>query len=168
MTGGSQISHSIKHRQTPYDEFETPISLAKELIKLVPLVPGDLVLDPAVGNGAFYNNYPPFVNRDCCDILLNIDFLQYAKEVDWVITNPPYSNLDAWFEKTTRVCRKGFAYLLGFNNITPRRIEMVNKARFGLTHIHFCKVFHWFGISAFVVFEKDKDNIISYDRVVWR
>ena len=164
----SSIYHNIKHRTTPYDEFKTPVELARKLVALVPLKPGDVVLDSAVGNGAFYENYPLFVNKDCCDTLIGVDFLAYSKKVDWIITNPPYSNLDAWFSKATEVSRKGFAYLLGFTNITPRRIEMANKVGFGLTQIHLCKVFHWFGISAFTIFEKGKGNIISYDRVVWR
>ncbi len=29
-------------------------------------------------------------------------------------------------------------------------------------------MFKWFGMSVIVVFEKNIDNIISYDRKVWR
>lgn len=163
-----EIAHNIKHRKIPNDIFQTPSLLAKELVSLIPLEKGDIVLDPALGSGVFYNNLPTFVERDWCELSLGVDFLNYIKSVDWVITNPPYSNLDVWFSKAIEVSKKGFAYLLGFTNITPRRIEMANKANFGLTVIHLCKVFHWYGISSFVVFQKGWKNIISYDRIIWR
>lgn len=162
----SQIGHQIKHRAIPNDDFTTPELLAKVCIAIVDLEPFDRVLDAAVGSGNFYMNYPKYVVGDYCNA--SEDFLTCETEQDWIITNPPYSNLDAWFQKAISLCRKGFAFLLGLHNITPRRIEMANKAGFGLTKMHLCKVFKWYGISAFVVFEKNKPNIVSYDRMVWR
>ena len=44
----------------------------------------------------------------------------------------------------------------------------MNKAGYGLTKLHMCKVFKWYGMSFIVVFEKNKDNVISYDRIVWK
>lgn len=164
----SRTTHSIKHRNIPNDEFITPTKLAQACIGMVPLKPGDVVLDAAIGKGVFYNNYPDYVDRR-----YNTEaeiFLLYSSvgDVDWIITNPPYSNLDNWFSQSCQVCRKGFAYLIGIINLTPRRIEIANKAGFGLSQLHLFKVFKWFGISCFVIFEKGKGNIISYDRIVWR
>jgi hypothetical protein len=156
----SAIANGVKYRKHANDEFYTPLALAKNLIELVPFAADDLILDPAPGPGAFYNQFPG--NRARCP-----DFFEFAGRCDWAITNPPYSKLDAWFERSTKVCDKGFAYLLGFHNITPRRIEMCEKAGFGLTKVHLCKVFKWFGISAFVVFEKGGGSLLSYDRTVW-
>lgn len=167
----SSIAHSIKHREKARDDFCTPDELAKKCIGLVPIEPNDALLDPAVGYAlgawAFYSNFPAGNERDWCD-KGERDFLHYEEKADWIITNPPYSDLDNWFKKATQVATKGFAFLLGIHNLTPRRIEIANRAGFGLTFIHLCKVFHWFGISCFCVFEKDKANVISYDRVVWR
>ena len=44
----------------------------------------------------------------------------------------------------------------------------MEKEGYGLTKMHYCKVFKWYGMSAIVQFEKNKEGIISYDRVVWR
>jgi len=96
------------------------------------------------------------------------DFFDCWADVDWIIGNPPYSKLDSWLLKTTELTNKGFAYLLGFISITPKRMEVINRAGFGLTSIHLCKVFHWFGISAFCIWERGKTDIISYNRTVWR
>ena len=45
---------------------------------------------------------------------------------------------------------------------------MFENANYGLTKLHMCKVFEWYGMSVIVQFEKDTKNIISYDRIVWR
>ena len=162
----SKIGHKIKQRQRPNDNFTTPEALAVKLIKVVELKRGQVVLDPALGTGSFYRNFPDFVVARCCDEDKN--FFMWTEAVDWIITNPPYSCLDKWLEKSFQISKVGCAYLLGLHNITPRRIEIANRAGLGLLSMHLCKVFRWMGISAFVIFERGKENCLSYDRIVWR
>ena len=164
----SQIAHSIKHRKQSNDDFETPELLVKKCIELVDLKLGDFVLDAFAGNKVFYKNYPNIVKKDWCEIKEEKDFYNYNKKVDWIITNPPYSILDPVLAHTYEICNKGFGYLLGIHNLTAKRIEEANQKGFYLTKIHICKIFKWFGMSVFVVFEKNKRNIVSYDRIVWR
>jgi len=160
----SEIAHNIKHRVYANDEFMTPLELAKGLIKLVPLVSGNDVIDPCPGNGAFYNAFPSFVFKS----QIIGDFFEFNHDIEWLISNPPYSKLDAWLKHSFEVSEIGVAYLLGLHNITPKRLELANSYGFGLTKIHLCKVFHWFGISAFCIWQKYKEDIINYDRIVWR
>lgn len=157
----SNITHSIKHRKYANDEFMTPPELAQSLVKLLPDLSGLSVLEPCAGKGAFARALPT-------PIVIDGDFYEYKDKVDWIVTNPPYSDLDKWLQHSFELASEGIALLLGLLNITPHRIEMANKMGFGLTQIHLCKVFHWFGISTFVVFEYGKVNIVSYDRIVWR
>ncbi len=166
----SNISHNIKHRTrtSTRDKFYTPEKLTKEMLKFVPFKDNDFVLDPAYGKGIFYKNFPDFVRKDFCEIDFNSDFFDYYNRVDWCVTNPPYSMIENWLKHSCEISKKGFAYLLGQGSITPRRIELCNNQGFGITFMHLCKVFKWFGISAFVIFEKNKNNIFSYDRIVWR
>jgi hypothetical protein len=152
----SNISHNIKHRKTPNNEFYTPRDLAKNLFREVPIKENDIVMDNAYGTGNFYFRG-----------LKSKDFLNDNRKVDWYITNPPYSFLDEWLKKSCEA-KKGFAYLLTIHNLTPRRIEMCEKLGFGITKIHLCKVFKWYGISAFIIWEKHKKGIINYDRKVWK
>ena len=159
----SQIAHSIKHRKIANDEFETPEKLAQKLIKLVPLKKFDIVLDPAKGTGNFFKNLPNYTINQATS-----DFFNFIKKQHWLITNPPYSKLDKWLKHSCEISLKGFAYLLGLHNLTPKRIEMCEKMGFGITKIYLCKVFKWFGISAFIIWEKNKKGIIHYDRTVWR
>ena len=164
----SKIAHKIKHRVNAKDKFYTPLDLAKELIEIFPFGEGDLVLDPCYGKGVFYENYPSYVRKEFCEIDLDIDFFKFNSKVDWCVSNPPYSLLDKWLKKTCEISNKGFGYLVGLHNITAKRMELCNKYGFGLTKLHLFKVYKWFGMSCFSIFEKDKDNIISYNRSVWR
>lgn len=152
----SKISHNIKHRAKPNDEFYTPRELAKKLFDIVPITKNDIVMDNAYGTGNFY-----------FEGLFSKDFFNDDRVVDWYITNPPYSMLDQWLEKSCNA-KKGFAYLLGINNLTAKRIEECEKKGFFITKIYICKVFKWFGMSAFIIWEKNKKPILEYDRVVWR
>ena len=54
--------------------------------------PVGTILEPCKGTGNFYNNFN--INKDYCEISEGIDFLKYNKQVDWIITNPPFSIFD--------------------------------------------------------------------------
>jgi len=168
----SEVAHSVKHRAVANDDFRTPVELAKKCIQMVDLSEGDVILDAFAGNDVFFNHYPSTCRRERCEIKEGKNFFDWCLLVDWIITNPPYSILDKVIEHSCEICRKGFGYLIGIHNLTPRRIEIANGNSFYLKRVHLCKVFKYFGMSVFVIFEKSKDrtirNIISYDRTVWR
>ena len=164
----NKISHDIKHRKHARDNFHTPVKLAEHLISLVPLKKKDIVLDPCRGRGAFYNNFPDYIYPAWAEINEGRDFFDLDDQYHWCISNPPYSKIDKWLNHSCEVSIKGFAYLIGVINLTARRIEMCNNYGFGLTKFHMFKVFKWYGMSCFVVFEKGKENVITYNRVVWR
>jgi len=159
----SKIAHKIKHRKVPNDEFSTPVNLVKKLMKMVPFEKYDTVLDAAYGTGNFYNNFPYGILGSYTK-----NFYYIRKGYEWIVTNPPYSCLDKWLEHTCRIALKGFGYLLGIDNLTPKRIEFCEQHGFFITKVFMCKVFKWYGMSVFVLWEKEKKPIIDYDRVVWR
>lgn len=166
----TETAHMIKHREHSRDDFFTPRALAKLCIDMIPIDRDkDFLLDPARGRGAFYEQFETKQKPDYCEIAEGLDFFAHEAKCDWIITNPPYSVLDDWFRKTLHLQpRKGFAYLLGWNNLTARRLECCEQAGYGLTRIKMFKVFRWFGMSGFFVFEKGKESIIEYERTVWR
>jgi 16S rRNA A1518/A1519 N6-dimethyltransferase RsmA/KsgA/DIM1 with predicted DNA glycosylase/AP lyase activity len=100
--------------------------------------------------------------------LQNKDFFKFDKKIDIICSNPPYSILNKVFEHSIKLNPRIISYLIGINNLTPRRIEMMNSAGYGLTKLLMTKVYKWFGISVIVIFEKDKNNIIMFDRTIWR
>jgi len=69
------------------DNVYTDPALAKRIVQH--FQPSGLCLDPCRGTGAFYNAMP--INSEWCEIDDGVDFLTYEKQVDWIITNPPFS-----------------------------------------------------------------------------
>lgn len=76
------------------DKVYTPEDLAKAIIDRLPL-DGD-VLDPCRGDGAFYRQFPDHVRRHWCEIDQNRDFFARTAPVDWIVSNPPWSEFRAF------------------------------------------------------------------------
>jgi hypothetical protein len=145
---------NLKDKENPNDKKMTPLDLAKKCIDMTPLKKGQLVLDPFLGQGAFYNQYPNYVKKDWCEIDKKKDFFKYNKQVDWVVSNPPYSKMQKVFEHCVKICNKGFGLLTGIINLTPKRIQFLEENGFGITHMHMCQVTGWFGKSLYFNAEK--------------
>lgn len=163
----SAISTQIKKRENANDIFITPLELAKKQIDMIDYNENDLWLDPFKNSGNFYNQFPTD-NKDWCEILEDKDFFKYNKPIAIICSNPPYSCIDSVLKKSCELKPKVISYLIGVGNLTARRIEFMENNGYGLTKIHMCKVFKWYGMSFIIQFEKDKSSIISYDRKVWR
>jgi len=163
----SKTSHTIKQRKISNDIFITPLALAKSHIDMITPIDGETWLDPCKNDGSYFNQFPSNINKDYCEILEDKDFFKYEQPVDVIIQNPPYSLLDLWFKKNIELNPRCFSMLIGINNLTTRRIEWCEKSGYGLTKMKMMKVYKWYGMSVIVVFEKNKQSIISFDRNVW-
>ena len=163
----SSISTKIKKRENANDIFITPVDLAKKQIDMIDYKQDDLWLDPFKNNGSFYNQFPTD-KKDWCEILEGKDFFEYNTDVDIICSNPPYSCIDNILKKSVELKPRIISYLIGMGNLTAKRIEFMEKNGYGITKIHMCKVFKWYGMSFIIQFEKGENNIISYDRKVWR
>jgi len=155
---------------------QTPDDLAFELIKKVPLVEGDKVVDPFRGQGAFYNNFPNYVEKGWSEIVEGIDYKDYEGEIDWVITNPPFQLEDEKKGKrvnsfyplldyySTRV-NKGIAFLGNdrcFSTLTPIRMQKLNELGWYLQGYTICNVKKWRGRYFFMIFTREKNDKINY------
>lgn len=145
------------------DKIYTPECVAKFMVNLCPIIPGQSVLDPCCGqNRVFINNFPHYSRLYLAEIEhpYNIDFLKLDGYYDWIIGNPPYSIWDQWVDKTVQICNN-FCYIMNFLNFTHKRIDRILKAGFGITRMHVLKVDWWFSPSIIVVFQKNQESIIS-------
>lgn len=153
---------------------QTPEELCKELIKLVPLVEGDKVLEPFSGEGGFYNNLPANVEKDWCEIEDGRDYKDYDKEIDWIITNPPFK-LDDGAKKEnafykllkyyTGKANKGIAFLGNdycFGTLTPKRLKELNASGWYIHNIVCCAVKKWRGRYFFMIFKKEPCDFYKY------
>lgn len=163
----SIVSKSLSNsKERKNDIIYTPDKLAQVCVDSVPFVVNDKVLDPFYGSGAFYNKFPDYVDKSFTEIQppFNKDFFDYDQEVDWCVSNPPFSKLNKVFEKSIEISRKGFAYITASHNITNNRMAMLRNANFGLTGFAFFFVPEWFGFPCmFTIWEKNKPSIELFE-----
>lgn len=86
-----------------HDKVMTPEKIAKMIIDWLPLQKSDIILDPCKGTGSFYNNYPENTIKHYCEIDEGIDFFNFNFDVDWIITNPPYSIFDEFLKHSFEI-----------------------------------------------------------------
>jgi hypothetical protein len=154
---------------------QTPELLCKELMKHVPLEDNDIVLEPFKGEGSFYNNFPNNVIKEWCEIQEGIDYQDYDKDVDWVISNPPFrleskkGRINSFFYLlnyfASRV-NKGIAFLGNdrcFSTLTPKRLKELNdKYDLFIHDIVVCNIKKWRGRYFFIIFKKGKSDFYKY------
>lgn len=153
--------HEIKLRDHANDEIYTPTSLVKDLIKHIEYEPGQNFFDPFYGTGAFFNEFPQNDKNDYTEINLGKDFFKYTREHDWIVSNPPFSQLTKVIQHTLKLSVYGFAYLIPVYSLTCHRLKLINEAGFYLNKMVFFKnPKHW-GIGfqmAFCIFTIDKSK----------
>ena len=116
----------------------TPEYLAKDIINHYN--PEGLILDPARGEGAFYDNFPTLHDSKCttdwCELGEGRDFLTYDRKVDWIITNPPWSMMQKFLEHGMEIA-DNIVYLTTINHYTTkRRIRDMREAGFGVKEFY--------------------------------
>jgi hypothetical protein len=74
----------------PNDVVFTPDWLAEEICSMFAI--DGKVLEPCKGEGAFLRHLPS--NTQWCEITEGRNFYDYNEKVDWIVTNPPYSDFN--------------------------------------------------------------------------
>lgn len=114
----NKTATEIKNRQKPNDVFYTPESLVNIHLDLVdPFVKSGMrVFDPFYGGGAYFDR---MVTRwqDCSfdftEIEMGKDFFKFNEPVDVIVSNPPYSMMDAVLKKSVELKPQVISYLIG-------------------------------------------------------
>lgn len=153
---------------------QTPVKLAVDLIKRVPLVEGDVVYEPFRGEGAFYNSLPDFVVKRWAEIEEGKDFKDETEPVDWVISNPPFrlesggKRENAFWKIISHflpMTRKGIAFLGNdycLATLTPKRLSVLEEMGFSITNVIVCNVKKWRGRYFFIIIEKKPSSFYRY------
>jgi hypothetical protein len=122
----------------------TPRPLADALVAA--LKPSGLVLEPCAGDGAFVEALRVFLQTDegihdvwTCDIADgDMGFEWWSQPVNWVITNPPWSQFARFLRKAMQIA-DDVAFLATVNHWwTKRRVRDVRDAGFGYKQLLLC------------------------------
>ena len=148
--------------------------MVRDLLEFTPYGVGDSVLDAGSGkNKVWFNNFNKWkqgtkVKRYECEIDDGCDFMKWEKEVDWVIGNPPYHIGWQFTEKASQIANKGIAWLVNnteMNSLfTPRRLSIVKDNGFTLKSIKVVADKRWFGRYYYLIFTKEPNNFMSWER----
>ncbi len=94
MRHGVPTRPNRTNQATASDTVQTVPHIARSIVRKYQ--PSGLVLEPCRGEGNIYNELPQ--PKDWCEITQGRDFFDYRQQVDWIITNPPYSIYDKFLE----------------------------------------------------------------------
>ncbi len=98
--------------------------------------PQGKVLDPFRGDGAFYNQLP--TGSLWCEINEGRDFFDFHDDVDWIISNPPYSNLTDVLKHSFKIA-KNTIYLFPLSKLysSAPRLRLVRDMAGVKEELHF-------------------------------
>lgn len=165
----NKTANKIQYDNETNDELYTPSSLSKRFIEIMEIPSGENCLDPFYGTGSFFNNFNDNKNNSFCEINLGKDFFKYDVKHDWIISNPPFSQLTKILEYTCQRSIKGFGYVMPSYALSSSRIKKINLNGFYIDKIiHFSNPKEW-GIGfqmIFVIFTKIKNkSFINLDSI---
>ena len=163
-----------RNRSCSVDD-QTPVSLCSHIVGLFQWQAGEVVLEPARGDGGFYNVLPACVVRQYCEYREGLDFFDFEGEVDTVITNPPFKErgqnlVIPFLDKSLRVARKRVIFLINHNaflSLTPVRLRGWRELGWGVAKLKVFSVKKWFGRYYLVVFERRGDSVLEFDCRSW-
>jgi len=105
----------------------TPKDVASEI--LFHFKPSGRVLDPCKGDGAF-------TVGEWCEIREGRNFYDWKESVDWVITNPPWSDIKNFLIHSMKIS-ENIVFLAPINHfITKARLRIISENGFGLKEFH--------------------------------
>lgn len=138
-----------------------------DLFKSTNFLPNDIVLDAGSGKNKVWQKNCP-VQCFECEIEDGCNFYEWNTQVDWVIGNPPYHESWKFTKHSVSIARKGIAWLINNqalnSHLTPARLDFLKENGFEYTNIHIVADRRWFGRYYFVILEKEKKGILTWER----
>lgn len=112
------------------DVIMTPVNLAKKLVEH--FKPSGKGLEPCCGTG---NILQFLVDADWCEITKNKNFFDYNEKVDYIFTNPPWSQIRSFLEHSMTLANDIYL-LFTINHLwTKARLRDIKEYNFGIVEI---------------------------------
>ena len=116
---------------TSNDDVQTPPVLARRLVEH--FRPRGRVLEPCRGDGNFLRFLPK--GTAWCEIKAGRDFFAWDKQVDWIVTNPPWSQVRRFLQHAMTISEH-VVFLFTINHVWTRaRLRDIRTAGFGIKQI---------------------------------
>jgi hypothetical protein len=113
------------------DDVQTPIALARLLVRH--FRPRGKVLEPCRGDGNFFRWLPR--SAEWCEIKQGRNFFDWTAKVDWILTNPPWSQIRPFLQHAMQHADQ-VVFLLTINHVwTKARLRDIRAAGFGIRQI---------------------------------
>ncbi|WP_395741069.1 hypothetical protein [Prosthecobacter sp.] len=126
------------------DVVQTPPDLAERIV--AHFKPTGRILEPCRGLGNFWKCMP---GAEWCEISEGRDFFEWTKPVDWIVTNPPWSEIRAFLQHSMCLADH-IVFLMTVNHVwTKARIRDIYSAGFGIKEICLCEMPESFPQSGF-------------------
>ena len=93
------------------------------------------ILDPALGQGAFLDQFPAHLDVDWCDLADGRNFLEWNKPVDWSLTNLPWPRLRDFTRYAMTVGRNAFWLAPIVNLTTKATLRDLDEFGFGIAEL---------------------------------
>ena len=114
------------------DKVMTPDSLCKDIVEH--FNPKGKMLEPCCGTGNFLKYLPK--DTLWCEIDKGKDFFEFNKKVDWIITNPPWSEIKPFLEHSLELANN-IVFLITVNHLyTKARIRLIKEHNFEIKEIY--------------------------------
>ena len=124
------------------DDIQTPPALARRLVEH--FQPTGRILEPCAGDGNFLRalrshvrsaragTQQPAPRIFWCELKKNRDFFACQQRVDWIITNPPWSQVRRFLQQSLQLA-DNVVFLFTLNHLWTRaRLSDIRRAGFGL------------------------------------
>lgn len=148
------------------DRVYTPDSLALRVVRAIlsryPELAKASVLEPCAGKGAFVRALNACdVTPGTCEIDDGSDFMDFSGQVGWIVTNPPWSKIRDFLQKSMAVAHDVFFLAPIPNLMTKARLRDMKESGFSIQHMWLIdtpKEFPQSGFQLVVAHISDRDN----------
>ena len=112
------------------DVVQTPLHLAKRIVDH--FKPSGRILEPCRGDGHFHRYMP---GAFWCEISEQRDFFDWKEPVDWIVTNPPWSQIRPFLQHSMSLAND-IVFLMTVNHVwTKARIRDIYGSGFAIKEI---------------------------------
>jgi len=170
---------SIEKPKLDYLSIQTPVSIWEEILKLNPIHPDEVFLEPFAGENSLFNQVQTN-KKEWCEITKGRDIFDYDFEnsdVTVIYTNSPfkcdipnrkgiksYKNCIYFFLQhfMTRLKHlKTIGFLISskcFYSLTPNRLNKLEQLGFSISNITVLSTNYWYSTYYFILFERGQTN----------